>query len=428
MTHLISGTPRGLYHTHKIKHLYGIGLATVLALAVAGCSNGRDVKTLEDPQAQASELEAAENGSADPDQDSTDPVAYVDPADLVADPPVPTTSPNEVVTRPVQPAAAPERIPAPTPRKVTDETVDVAEKPVATAEIDEVLETPTKIIERKETVETSERVIDEVAVEEETGRTVEQVRVIEQKETTVETVEVDKVTGTVTESIVKSEPVEKVVETVTVESEAAPQALAGPKDAARVFAGPGQVSPASYSGYGVFAIRSDTPPAEGDRLEMLCDAFVTALPDADAHDTATQMVTVWPVASSGHAEDLNSASGPERCENAVSHYGGVVGQQAISDSERTGWILDNVGPYLLAWSPPTDKGVDGATVLLVDLSGVTDPASARKIMRHWSEDVERNSTLWSQNRWNPEELSRVVNDWRGEFGPRSILLLGSAGG
>ncbi len=426
MTHIDTGTPRGLYHTHKIRHLHGLGLAAVLALAIAGCSNGRDVKKLEDPpeQAQASALEAA----ADTDPTGADPVAYVDPTEPPADPPVPTTSPNEVVSKPDQPAAAPKQVPAPTPRKVADEPAALAEKPLETVEVEEVVETPTEVIERKETTVITEQAIDEGVRDEETGRAAGQVRVIEQRETTVETVEIDKATGTVTESMVKTEPVETDVEPVATEPEPAAQAPAGPKDAARVFAGPGQVNPASYSGYGVFAIRSDTPAAERDRLQMLCDAFVTALPDAGADDGAAQMVTVWPVASSGHAEDLNAASGPELCENAVEHYGGVVGQQAISDSEKTGWILDNTGPYLLAWSPPADKGVDGATVLLVDLTDVTDRENARKIMRHWSEDVERNNSLWAQNRWNPEELSRVINDWRGEFGPRSILLLGSAGG
>jgi hypothetical protein len=290
------------------------------------------------------------------------------------------------------------------------------------------METATQNVERKGTVETSEPIVDQVEADQRLERVDDQVAVTERTETTVETVEIDNQNASAVETDVKSAPVEEEIETVTVVTDTGPMAADGPKDAARIFAGPGQVSPASYSGYGVFAIRSDMPASERDRLVMLCDAFVAALPATQAAGETAQMVTFWPVASAAHAEELNAGSGARRCENAVEHYGSAAGQEAISDSERTGWILDNQGPYLLAWSPPTDKEESGASVLLVDLSNVEEPENARKILRHWSEDVENNNMLWGNASWDPVELSRVINDWQGEFGPRSILLLGGAGG
>jgi len=424
MKHFTTGTPMDACRTNKFSHLHGIGLASLLALAVAGCSNGRAVTTTDEPetQVQSVTIGGEQSKASGTDRIAGAPTAPVEAAELPKAPPVSESSPNEVVE---QPAAAPERVPEPALLAGAEETA--SEEPVAEPETDAVEDAATEFVEREETDEASQQVTEQIEAVE-SGQVDEQIETVERTESTVETVEVDRQTETAVETAAATTPVEKQIEPVTVLSEPATQAPAGPKDPARVFAGPGQMNPAGYSGYGIFAIRSGTPATERDRLVMLCNAFLSPLPKYEGEDTATRMVTVWPVAASDNAGELNPATGTERCTTAVSQYGGVEGQRAISDSERTGWILEDVGPYLLAWAPPSDRGADGASVLLVNLTDVSDPALASKIMRHWSEDVERNSTLWAQNRWNPEELSRVINDWRGEFGPRSMLLLGAAGG
>ena len=408
----------------------GFALATsvLIAMAVSGCSNG--YYGADDPQltVQAAPAESTSTAPATPAPAETTPPTPDQIADLPEKAPVPTVSPNEVVKQAPEPEASPAPVPEPSPRQASEESIMVAEKPVSTVEKVEIVETPERIVERKETIETSEIVVDRTRVNKEAGIAVEQVEVIERTEKTVDTIEIDKATGTAVETIVKSEPVDRETEALTVVVESTPMAPDGPKDSARIFAGPGQVEPSDYSGYGVFAVRLDTPASDRDRLVMLCDAFVAALPVSNDPAQKPDMVTVWPVASTARADEFNVATGGRRCEGAVERYDSEGGQEAISESERTGWILDNTGPYLLAWSPPSDKGVSGASVLLVDLSAVTDPGNARDIMRHWSEDVERNDMLWSVEGWEPEELSRVINDWRGEFGPRSILLLGTAGG
>ncbi|MCP4999968.1 MAG: hypothetical protein GY933_14805 [Hyphomicrobiales bacterium] len=418
---------------HTPKAGFYLVSAFAAAIALAGCGNGPSAQAVDGPDLSAlitptqtgasQSVEAA--GTSPSDAASTAPEQVTD---LPSDPPVPTISPNEVVEQAPVAEDKPAPVPAPSPRKIVEETIMVAEKPVSTVETTDVVETSKRIVERTETVETTERVIDRVEVDKETGLSVEQVEIIERTEKTVDTVEIDKDTGTAVETIVKSEPVEKETESLTVVVEGSRTAPDGPKDVARIFAGPDQIEPSDYNGYGVVAVRKDTPAADRDRLVMICDAFAASLATKHSAEETPGMVTVWPIASTAHADALNSASGAKRCEDAVERYGAVAGQEAIAESERTGWILDNSGPYLLAWSPPSDKGVSGASVLLVDLSGVSDPGNARAMMQRWSEDVERNDALWGLEGWNPEALSRVVSDWRQEFGPRTMLLLGTVGG
>ncbi|WP_419906444.1 hypothetical protein [Hoeflea sp.] len=319
-------------------------------------------------------------------------------------------------------------VPATAPREPSNivvETVTVAEKPVRKVETTDIVETPERLIERKETVETTERVVDQVEVDEKAGRTVEQIEVVERTEKTVDTIAVDKTTGAAVETIVRAEPVEREVESVTVITETAATSVS--RDPARLFVGPDHALSAEHKGLGILAIRADTPPSEQARLAMICEAFTAPLPDRPESETIG-MVTVWPVSSTAHAEELNSGGAQQTCANAVERYGLAEGRKAIIDTERTGWILDNRGPYLLAWSPPGDKGTAGALVLLVDLSGVTKQEAATAIMQRWSSDIERNSALWAGKGWDVDLLRPIITSWREDFGARTLMLLGPVGG
>ncbi|MEM6464356.1 MAG: hypothetical protein AAF724_20835 [Pseudomonadota bacterium] len=411
--------------------LYTTG-ALLLAVGVSACGSGQAAKEstnvdllIADPAPETASPQIDHQAPADV-RAAAPPAQQI--TELPSEPPVPTASPNELVESAPQFVAQTQPVPEPAPRQILEEEIVVTERPVATIETTETVETPTRVIERTETVETSKTIVDKVELDEMSGRAVEQVEIIERTQTTVDTVEIDKQTGTAVETIERTEPVETEREAVTVVVESAPAGRQGSKDTARLFAAAGQVEPANYRGYGVFAVRAQTVTDERDRTGMLCDAFVAALPVPRDPAEKIDMVTVWPVKSLADADDVNATSGARMCEKAVERYDDAAGEEAIADAQRTGWILDNAGPYVLAWSPPSDKGVSGASVLLVDLSDVSEPGFARDLMQRWSEDVERNDALWAVDGWNPEELSRVINDWRGEFGPRTILLLGTAGG
>ncbi|WP_136659080.1 hypothetical protein [Nitratireductor sp. XY-223] len=402
----------------------------VAGLLLSGCSNGQQVKLADAPiptsrtLATQADPQPAESPSQAALGENTE-----NSLEQVAEAPQSPVDGEEPMEAPQVAEAAEAPVPVTAPRAETStvvKAVTVTEKPVRKIETTDIVETPERIIERKETVETTERVVDQVQVDEDAGRVVEQVEVIERTERTVDTIEVDKTTGAAVETIVRSEPVKKEVETMTVVVEAA-SADDAPRDPARLFTGPEQSTPADYRGYGIVAIRADTPPSERQRLNMICEAFVAPLPARPEGENAG-MVTVWPVSSTAHADELNAAPRQRICGDAVERYGLSEGRRAIVDTERTGWILDNRGPYLLAWSPPSAKGTAGALVLLVDLSGVTTPEAAQVVMQRWSSDIERNADLWAGKSWDVDLLRPIIASWREQFGARTLMLLGPVGG
>ena len=401
-------------------------------LLVAGCSNGQQIKLADAPvptsRTAATQTEmlqpesAPQAASADAVENSREQVAEAPQSPANDDASTAAADLEEVaeVTEAPVPASAPR-----TETHAVVKTITVKERPVEKTETAQIVETPTRIIEREETVETTQRVIDRIEVDEDAGRAVEQVEVIERTQRTVDTVEIDKATGAAVETIVRAEPVEKELESVTVVVETKMTDAA--RDPSRLFVGRDQANSADYKGYGILAIRADTPPSERQRLNVICEAFIAPLPERSENDNAA-MVTVWPVASSAHADELNAAPGDRICGEAVERYGLTEGRKAIIDTEKTGWILDNRGPYLLAWSPPDARGTAGALVLLVDLSGVTTAEAARAVMLRWSSDIERNDALWSESGWDVDVLRPIIANWREEFGARTLMLLGPVGG
>jgi hypothetical protein len=138
---------------------------------------------------------------------------------------------------------------------------------------------------------------------------------------------------------------------------------------------------------------------------MFCNAYVAILPHAAELDVprSKQMVTVWPLVSDDYSDPLNRFRSyvDNVCQIAVDNYGLVIAQQALKDAELTGKKLDRTGPFLLAWSPSSDKGKQDALVLVSDLSDITT-----------YEQAQGRFLAWSRTRWE--------RSWRS-----SVLVVGS---
>lgn len=206
-------------------------------------------------------------------------------------------------------------------------------------------------------------------------------------------------------------------------------AEAGMVTASRAFAGPTQYPPEDFAAYGILAFQSRASSYNRSRHLMICKAYVSNLPHTSELKTPTteQMATVWPMDSDSDARFLNTAPRQsDSCELAVDNYGLVVAKQALKEAELAGVDTTNSGPFLLAWSPSTDKGKPDALVLVSDLSGITTYAQADGIFRNWSGDIESDPNLWT-NGWNIERLRVTIRNWVDAHGTKALELFGSKG-
>ncbi len=195
--------------------------------------------------------------------------------------------------------------------------------------------------------------------------------------------------------------------------------------ASRLFAGPGQFPPEAFAAYGIVAFRARASSAERDRYLMLCEAYVAALPRRDELDLPDeeQMVTVWPIADDATAAALNEARGPGSCATAVDRYGLAAALQAIRDAgdERVG--RDRRGPFLLAWSPSSDKGKPDALMLVADLTDVTTYPQAEAFFVLWRDDIEANPEYWDDG-WDVDRLRLAIRLWVDRYGSQIFTVLG----
>jgi hypothetical protein len=163
---------------------------------------------------------------------------------------------------------------------------------------------------------------------------------------------------------------------------------------------------------------------------MFCNAYVATLPHASELEVprSKQMVTVWPLNSDDSSNRLNQLMYHEKdmCEIAVDNYGLVIAQQALKDAELTGKNLARTGPFLLAWSPSTDKGKQDTLVLVSDLSDITTYEQANEVFLAWSRDIELDPTLWS-NGWDIERLRSKIRYWVDKYGSKSLEMFGIEG-
>jgi hypothetical protein len=195
--------------------------------------------------------------------------------------------------------------------------------------------------------------------------------------------------------------------------------------ASRVFAGPDQYPPEEFAAYGIVAFPSRASPHTKDRHVMICNAYVATLPHADELPVPRieQMATVWPVREDAVADVLNHSRQPDVCEKAVLNYGLTLAKRALKEAMVAGVETAGLGPFLLAWSPSTDKGKKDALVLVSDLSDVTTYAQAESILLAWSNDIESDPTLW-KNGWNVERLRLKIRHWVDNYGSRTLAIIG----
>jgi hypothetical protein len=205
----------------------------------------------------------------------------------------------------------------------------------------------------------------------------------------------------------------------------APPASPQPHEASRLFAGPGQYPPTSFAAYGIVAFPSRATSEDRNRYVMLCQAYVAVLPHASelTLPDSQQMVTVWPVSSDSIASRLNRAPRKDVCDAAVDNYGLVVATQALRDAAQIKADLGGRGPFLLAWSPSTQKGKADALVLEANLSNVTTSDEAKLRLLSWKSDILEDPDIW-KNGWDLERLKITMREWLDEYGPKVLTLFG----
>jgi hypothetical protein len=195
----------------------------------------------------------------------------------------------------------------------------------------------------------------------------------------------------------------------------------------RLFAGPDQYPPTDFAAYGIIAFPSRATPDDRDRYKMLCEVYLAALPHARELQIpdSQQMVMVWPMSENSLAEGLNETRRKNFvCDSAVDNYGLVVATRALDDARRArAENLDGRGPFLLAWSPATQKGQRDALVLVANLSNVTTSAEAQDRLRSWKLDILDNPDIWKP-RWNLERVRITIGKWADRFGLRVLTIFG----
>ena len=197
------------------------------------------------------------------------------------------------------------------------------------------------------------------------------------------------------------------------------------REASRLFAGPSQYPPTDFAAYGIIAFRSRAAPDDRKRYLMFCETNVALLPHTSEVllPRSRQMVTVWPIQSDNVASHLNRAPRREVCEPAIDNYGLVLATTALKDAGKTGADLNDQGPFLLAWSPSSQKGKDDALVLVANLSNVTTSEQAKLRLQRWKTDILLNPEIWERG-WNLERVRITVREWADKFGPKILTLFG----
>lgn len=200
----------------------------------------------------------------------------------------------------------------------------------------------------------------------------------------------------------------------------------------RIFLPPHNFPPEEFSAYGIVAFPTLSDAENEARYIMVCRAYLATLPEAEALATSTtlpatplrlQMATVWPVDAEGIAKvrDENSDS---LCSDAVRHYHLQTALIALRQAAKGGSSVGGRGPYLLAWSPSSQKGKRDAVVLVADLSSATTYEQFRGYFRDWRRDIEQNPDLW-RNGWSMEKVRLAIRNWADRWG--SAILSTASG-
>ena len=135
------------------------------------------------------------------------------------------------------------------------------------------------------------------------------------------------------------------------------------------------------------------------------------------------MVTVWPIADDAAADGLNAQPGPDSCGTAVDRYGLATALRALRDAGDERIARDRRGPFLLAWSPSSDKGKPDALMLVADLTDVTTYPQAEAFFVLWRDDIEANPDYWDKG-WDVDRLRLAIRLWVDRYGSQIFTVLG----
>lgn len=193
--------------------------------------------------------------------------------------------------------------------------------------------------------------------------------------------------------------------------------------ASGLFAGPGQFPPRHFRAYGILAFSSTVNDGNRSRYEAICRGYISALPAARnllrrGVNIQDQMVTVWPLKEADFADSLNqNPPSLEKCDDIVVSIDRITSREAMADARSADQNVDlsRAGPYLIAWSPATQKGEPDVPVLIADLSDITNVIQATSIFRDWAEQIEGDPELWSSG-WSLERLRVRLRLWADKYG------------
>jgi len=182
----------------------------------------------------------------------------------------------------------------------------------------------------------------------------------------------------------------------------------------RAFLRSAEIPPQAIGAYGVVAFRAKATPANRDRLLMVCQAFVAALPPQKSVPSTVsvgdQMLTIWPL-----DEPASPEADKDDCPFAIAHYDLYGGDAAIADAERQGAKLGADGPFLIGWSPSNSRGVPDKLVLVVDMSAYTSQDSFDHAFQFWKQKIVEDPSLWRTG-FSIEAIRLAVRDFADTYG------------
>lgn len=209
------------------------------------------------------------------------------------------------------------------------------------------------------------------------------------------------------------------------------RSILGSAEATRIFSHPRQYPPHEFGAYAIVAFKSGADSSDRDRYIMICEAYMSAVPDSSLSDLPkeNQLATIWPLQDEDSFGLLaTKMSNAEVCEIAVDNYGHTSALKAIRDAravsqEMHEHVVRNRGPFLLAWNPGRTKGEPDALILRMDLSNVVLPTQAKRRFEFWVQEIEENPQLWLDG-WQKLPIRNRIAETADRYGQVILDFVG----
>ena len=193
---------------------------------------------------------------------------------------------------------------------------------------------------------------------------------------------------------------------------------------ARHFGGPGSYPPEAYRGYGIVVFPATASDFDIERHQMICSAFWASLPPTEDLVAAPedQFVTLWPLIEDDIGDEIRKLPVDEACALAVEHYNQAAALRAIAAAKPAGFQAERRGPYLIAWSPPSEINEPDAFVLALDFSGADSYDEVLVLMRDWTRDIETDFELLADG-FSMSRLRVKIRRWADRHGDGFLRAL-----